>query len=139
MARTRLGRIDTVIDTVVLLGLTLGGGINAIDQLWRHWSIAEPWHGALVILSVLLFVALLGLPLSLWSTFKVEAAFGFNRTTVALFFMDRFKGLLLALVIGGPLLLAALELMRHAGALWWLYVWALWLIVSLGMTWHTRP
>jgi STE24 endopeptidase len=135
VARTRLGRIDAVLDAVVLLGLTLGGGINAIDRQWLRLPLGEPWHGALVILSVLLIVGLIGLPLSLWSTFKVEARFGFNRTSVALFFVDRLKGLLLGLAIGGPLLLAALELMGHSGALWWLYVWALWLIVSLGLTW----
>ena len=135
VARTRLGRIDTVIDAVVLLGLTLGGGIQSIDQAWQRVPLGEPWHGAVVILSVLLLLALIGLPLSVWSTFKVEARFGFNRTTVALFFMDRLKGLLLGLAIGGPLLLAALALMHRGGALWWLYVWALWLIVSLGLTW----
>jgi STE24 endopeptidase len=135
VARTRLGRIDTVIDALVLLGLTLGGGIRGIDQLSRPLALGEPWHGALVILSVLLVVALIGLPLSLWSTFKVEARFGFNRTTVTLFFVDRLKGLLLGLAIGGPLLLAALELMHRGGTLWWVYVWALWLIVSLGLTW----
>ena len=135
VARTRLGRLDTVIDAIVLLGLTLGGGINAIDQLWRRVPLGEPWHGALVILSVLLLVGLIGLPLSLWSTFKLEARFGFNRSSLALFFADRLKGLLLGLAIGGPLLLAALELMGHSGALWWIYVWALWLIVSLGLTW----
>ena len=135
VARTRLGRIDAVLDAVVLLGLTLGGGINAIDRQWLQLPLGEPWHGALVILSVLLIVGLIGLPLSLWSTFKVEARFGFNRPSVALFFVDRLKGLLLGLAIGGPLLLAALELMGHSGALWWLYVWALWLIVSLGLTW----
>lgn len=135
LARTRLGRIDTVIDAIVLLALTLGGGIEAIDRLWRLAPIAAPWHGALVILSVMLVVSVIALPLSLWSTFGLEARFGFNRTSLTLFFVDRLKGLVLGLLIGGPLLLAALELMRHAGALWWLYVWALWLGVSLGMTW----
>src|SRR5580692_6180735 len=84
VARTRLARIDTVIDAVVLLALTLGGGIEAIDQLCALVVRAEPWHGALVMLAVLLVVALIGLPLSLWSTFRVEARFGFNRTSVAL-------------------------------------------------------
>jgi STE24 endopeptidase len=135
VARTRVGRIDTLIDAIVLLGLTLGGGIRVIDQLCSRLAWREPWHGALVILSVLLVVALIGLPLSLWSTFKVEARFGFNRTTPTLFVVDRLKGLLLGLAIGGPLLLAALELMHRGGTLWWVYVWALWLIVSLGLTW----
>jgi STE24 endopeptidase len=135
VARTRLGRIDTVIDAGVLLALTLGGGIDAIDQLCTHLVRVEPWHGALVVLAVLLVVGLIATPLSLWSTFRVEARFGFNRTTMALFVMDRLKGLALGLLIGGPLLLAALALMRHTGALWWLYVWALWLGFSLLLTW----
>jgi STE24 endopeptidase len=135
VARTRLGRIDTVIDALLLLALTLGGGINALDRLWLRAPLAEPWHGALVILSVLLLMAVIGLPLSLWSTFRLEARFGFNRTTLALFLMDRLKGLLLGVLIGAPLLLAALELMQRAGTLWWVYVWALWLGVSLLLTW----
>jgi STE24 endopeptidase len=134
-ARTRLGRIDTVLDALVLLGLTLGGGMQAIDRLTRQLALPEPWHGAVVILAVLLGVSLVGLPLSLWSTFRLEARFGFNRTTLGLFIMDRMKGLALGVLVGGPLVLAALQLMRHAGALWWLYVWALWLGVSLLMTW----
>ncbi|HTY93325.1 MAG TPA: M48 family metallopeptidase, partial [Steroidobacteraceae bacterium] len=128
-------RIDTLIDALLVLGLTVGGGIDALDRLWVRAVPREPWHGTLVILSVLLVVALVGLPLSLWSTFKVEARFGFNRTTPALFIVDRLKGLGLGLLIGVPLLLAALELMRYAGSLWWLYVWVLWLCVSLGLTW----
>ncbi len=135
VARTRLGRIDTVLDAVVLVALTLGGGINALDKLWMRLPLREPWHGALVILSVLLVMALIGLPLSLWSTFRLEARFGFNRTTLKLFFMDRLKGLMLGALIGAPLLLAALELMQRAGALWWVFVWALWLAVSLLLTW----
>jgi STE24 endopeptidase len=135
VARSRLGRIDTVLDVLVLLGLTLGGGIAAIDRLSRLLVVTEPWHGAVVILLVMLGVSLIGLPLSLWSTFGLEARFGFNRTTPRLYLADRLKGLLLGLVIGAPLLLAALELMRRAGALWWLYVWVLWLGVSLLMTW----
>jgi STE24 endopeptidase len=135
VARTRVGQIDTLIDALVLLALTLGGGINALDLLSRRLHLSEPWHGAIVILGVLLVISLIGLPLSLWSTFRLEARFGFNRTTFGLYVADRLKGLILALLIGGPLLLAALALMRYAGALWWLYVWALWLGVSLALTW----
>jgi STE24 endopeptidase len=135
VARTRLGQIDTIVDELLLLALTLGGGITAIDRLSRRLDLSEPWHGAIVILGVLLVAAVIGLPLSLWSTFRLEARFGFNRTTLGLYVADRLKGLMLALVIGGPLLLAALTLMRYAGSMWWLYVWALWLGVSLALTW----
>src|SRR3984885_15417011 len=58
VARTRLGRIDTLIDAIMLLALTLGGGIEAIDRLWKLTPLAEPWHGSVVILSVMLVVGL---------------------------------------------------------------------------------
>ena len=34
MAHARLTSVDTVVGTAVLLGLTVGGGIDAIDRLW---------------------------------------------------------------------------------------------------------
>src|SRR5580692_7926429 len=49
VAQTRLGRIDTVLDALVVLYLTLGGGVRALAQLLQRLVGAEPWHGALVI------------------------------------------------------------------------------------------
>jgi STE24 endopeptidase len=65
----------------------------------------------------------------------VEAAFGFNRTTPARFVMDRLLGLVLALLLGGPLLVAVLWLMGNLGDWWWLVAWALWMGFSLVVTW----
>jgi len=135
VARVRLGRIEAVIDAVALLALTVGGGISALDALWRKVLATEPWHGALVIASVLALLGALGTPFSLWRTFRVEAAFGFNRTTLATFALDRLKGIVLALLIGGPLLLAVLALMQRAGSRWWLYAWLVWICLSAAISW----
>jgi len=135
IARVRLGRVEALVDAVIVLVLTLGGGIAGLDALWRKAGWSEPWHGLAVMLSVFALTALVGLPFALWRTFRVEAAFGFNRATLGLFFADRLKGLLLALLIGVPLVLGALMLMRRGGALWWLYAWVAWLAVSLALTW----
>ena len=48
-ARVRLGRWATVVEALVKLGFTLGGGLAAIDALWRHSGLAEPWRGACVV------------------------------------------------------------------------------------------
>lgn len=135
VARARLARIESLIDAAVALVLTLGGGIAAIDALWRRTGWGEPWLGAAVILTTLAVTALAGLPFSVWRTFRIEAAFGFNRTTPRLYVIDRLKGLAIGLAIGGPLLLAVLELMARAGGLWWIYAWIAWLAVSLLITW----
>jgi STE24 endopeptidase len=93
------------------------------------------WQGTAVVLSTFLLVSLIGLPLSIWRTFGVEARFGFNRTTVALFIADLFKGLLLGLVLGGPLVFVILFLMQRAGTLWWLYAWLVWVGFTVLITW----
>jgi len=121
-ARVRLGRWATVVEALVKLLLTLGGGLAAVDAVWRHTGLGEPWRGACVVATVLLLLQLVGLPFSLWRTFRIEARFGFNRVSPRLYAVDLVKQLLLAVLLGGPLLLATLTLMERAGAGWW--VWA---------------
>lgn len=135
IARARFGRIAEIMNVVVTLALTVGGGIAAIDALWRHTGWQQPWLGVAVIGTVFLLTGLLNLPLSIWSTFKLEARFGFNRTTPALFLTDLAKSLALTVAIGGPLLLATLALMERAGQLWWVWAWLLCLAVMLIMQW----
>jgi len=134
-ARARLGRLASVVDALVKLAVTLGGGLAAIDLVWRNTGIGEPWRGALVVASVLLLLQLLDLPLALWRTFKIEARFGFNRVSPRLYAVDFAKQLLLAALLGGPLLLAMLTLMERAGARWWIWAWVIWLAWTLGLTW----
>ena len=135
IAKARFGRVAEIMNAVITLALTVGGGIAAIDTLWRRTGWSQPWLGVAVIGSVFLLTGVINLPLSLWSTFRLEARFGFNRTTPALFVADLAKSLLLAVLLGGPLLVATLALMERAGQLWWVWAWALWLGVMFIMTW----
>jgi STE24 endopeptidase len=135
MARVALGRWATVVEAIVKLVLTLGGGLAAVDAIWRGTGSGEPWRGVLVVASLLLLLQLVGLPFSLWRTFRIEARFGFNRVSPRLYAVDLAKQLLLAALLGGPLLLATLTLMERAGAWWWVWVWLIWLVWTLGLTW----
>lgn len=135
IARVRLRRLDTLLGAVLTLALTLGGGIATIEALWRRSGWAQPWLGLAVIATVALVLAVLNLPLSLWSTFRLEARFGFNRTTPVLFLADLGKSLLLAVLLGGPLLLLVLLVMQHTGRWWWVWFWGVWLAVSLLISW----
>jgi STE24 endopeptidase len=135
IAKVRFGRVSAVVDAIVLLVLTVGGGIALIDRLWRHTALAEPWLGVAVIASLAVFTQLVSLPFSIWRTFRLEARFGFNRTTPGLFLVDLTKSLTLAVVLGGPLLIATLYLMERAGRWWWLWAYGLWLAVMFLMAW----
>ena len=78
--------------------------------------------------------ALFELPFSLARTFGLEARFGFNRTSVAAFFVDRVKEGALELLIGVPLLYALFACLRAAPQTWWLFAYVGFLALILLMT-----
>ncbi len=124
VAKARLGIVDTLLDAAILLALTLGGVLQWLADLWaRAFPLQSLWHGAALILTVLLLKGILGLPLSAYRIFAIEERFGFNRMTLKLFVADLLKGLLVGAALGIPLLLAILWLMQASGQLWWLYAW----------------
>ena len=131
VARTRLGMLDTCIDCAALLAFTLAGGIEALHQFWFAHLGSGIAQGIALILSLSFVSGLISLPLSLYTTFVLEAKFGFNRTSFATFIADMIKQLLLGLVLGVPLIYAVLWLMSKMGANWWLYVWLTWIGFNL--------
>lgn len=135
LAKVRFGRIDGLIGAALLVAWTLGGGLDLLDQAWRSFGLSPLATGTAFILSAFLLMGLLELPASIYQTFVLEARFGFNKTTPATFVTDLVKQTLLVLALGAPLTAAVLWLMQQAGALWWLYVWLLWVGFGLVMMW----
>lgn len=135
VARSRFGHIATVLDPVIRLAFTLGGGIAAIDALWGRVHLPQPWHGTLVISTVMVALMVINLPFSLYRTFRLEARFGFNRVSPGLFVMDLLKGLAVSIVLVGPVIIGALLLIDRGGEWWWLYAWLGWTLYSLLLTW----
>jgi len=135
LAKGRIGRLELVWGTALLLLWTLGGGLDLLDRFWRGWDWSPEWTGAAVFFSFMLLGALLDLPFELHRTFVLEARFGFNRTTPRTWLLDKLKGMLLLAALGLPLLWVVLTLMENAGANWWLYVWLVWSGFLLLMMW----
>jgi STE24 endopeptidase len=135
VAKTRFGKATTVLDALLLLGWTLGGGLELLDQGWRAAGLGGLATGTAFLLSAFLIMGLLDLPASIYQTFVIEERFGFNRATPALFVADLLKQALLLALIGTPLALAALWLMQQSGERWWLHVWLLWSGFTLVMIW----
>lgn len=135
ISKSRFNRWPMIYDALILLGWTFGGGLQWLDQAWTGMQYSPIITGIGVIFSLMLISALLDLPFSLYSTFVIEEKFGFNRTTVKTFIMDMFKGALLAVLLGLPLIWLVLWLMEISGEQWWLYTWVVWTAFSLFIAW----
>lgn len=132
MAKTRLGINHLIAETALLLGFTLGGGLQWLYTLWgNHFANGGYTHSLLLVASLALISFIVDLPFSLYRTFRIEAFFGFNKQTLRLWLIDLAKSAALGAVIGAPILLAVLWLMNVMGEYWWLYVWLFWMGFNL--------
>ena len=134
VAKSKLGLSEGLVQAMLLLALTLGGGLQLIDTFWQQLLAEQAiLRGAAVICSTMLLTSLIDLPFDYYKTFIVDEKFGFNKMTVAMFISDLIKHSLLGLALGGPILLLALWLMQGAGEYWWFYLWLAWSAFNLIM------
>ena len=134
LAKSRLGVLTMAFSAAVLLGWTLLGGLDSLN-LVVHDAV-QPRFGNMAYQLALLFgVGLIGgaldLPFDLYSTFRLEQHFGFNRITWRLYLADMVRNMLVGLVIGLPIAALILWLMGATGEFWWLFAWAAWMAFNL--------
>jgi STE24 endopeptidase len=134
LAKGRFGLLSMAFGAAVLLGWTLLGGIDALNVGVRD-AVQPRWGDMAYQLALLvcfgLISGVLDLPFELYSTFRIEQQFGFNRMTWKLYLADMFKGLVVGALIGLPIAALMLWLMGAAGGLWWLWAWAVWMGFNL--------
>ncbi len=133
-ASARLDLLRSAISLALLLGFWWAGGFGWLERVSNSWGWGEVAKGVGVIGLFVLVQNLMSLPLDAYDTFKVEAEFGFNRTTPGTFIADRLKGLALSALLGGPLL-ALLLWFFQTQELAALYAWATVAIFSIVMAW----
>lgn len=132
--KLRFGLVSTAVSTVVLMGWTLLGGLDALniavrDAVLPRWG-AMPYQLALLG-AFMLIGGLIELPLDAWHTFRIEQRHGFNRMGWRTWLGDQFKQALVGVLLGGPIAALILWLMGAAGAQWWLWAWGAWVGFSL--------
>jgi len=126
LEKSRFGSIESVLEALVLSLAVFGGLLPVLyERISAFGAPGAAWTGAAFLLAAGLLVSLPSLPLDWWAQFRLEARYGFNRSTPGLWLADRLKGALLAGAIGFPLLWALLALARLAGGSWWLWATAL--------------
>ena len=120
---TRFGWVVSAVDLLVLLLFWFSGGFQWLDAWVRALGYGEIANGLIFIGILAGGKAVIGLPFGIWRTFGIEARFGFNQTSWATYVADHLKGLVLAVVLGGPLLAVVLAFFHYAGSSAWLYCW----------------
>lgn len=120
---TKFGFLAGTFDLLLLLTFWFAGGFNWLDQWARSFDLGVIWTGLIFIGVLVLAKTIISIPFGVYSTFVIEERFGFNKTTARTFIMDRLKGLVLSIAIGGPLLAAVIAFFVYGGPWAWAYAW----------------
>jgi STE24 endopeptidase len=120
---TQFGWVSSGFNLLIMLVFWFGKGFPFVDTWVRSFGRGPVVTGLLYIGFLVLTYAVLAQPFALYATFVIEERFGFNKTTVKTYVMDLFKGMLLSIILGGPLLAGILAFFEYAGEAAWLYCW----------------
>ena len=131
--QTRFGLFDDTVMLLVFLAFWWLGGFGWLDMIVRGFAENEIVAGLLFVGALYIGSMLISIPFSLYGTFVIEEKYGFNKTTIGTFVMDKVKGLLLSVVIGAPILALVLYLFGQFGSHAWLYGWIAVTAFSLAM------
>ncbi len=134
LAKGRLSQVELTYDALILLLVLFSGVLPWGMRLFTRWLGGSAAAMAAFLFATGVVLALPSLPLDWYHQFRLEARFGFNTTTQRTWWMDRVKGLLLALLLGFPLLWLILKLVEWMGPWWWLWAWGALLAFQLLMT-----
>jgi STE24 endopeptidase len=129
--RASFGLLPRSFNLLLVLVFWFSSGFAWLDHQLRSLGLGPLLTGLMFFGALLLGQALLDLPFRIYSTFGIEARFGFNRTTGRTFVSDILKATALAVVLGGALGALLLVLFEHAGSLAWLYCWAVTTLLAL--------
>lgn len=121
----KFGLLTSSFSILLTLGFLIFDGFEFVDNIARSYSdntiiIALIFFGIIMIGS-----DIISTPFSYYSTFVIEEKFGFNKTTIKTFFLDKIKGWLMMALIGGGILALIIWFYEFTGHHFWLYAWAL--------------
>lgn len=121
----KFGLVSATFSILLTLGFFVFDGFKIVDNVARNYS-ENPIIIALLFFGIILFTSdLLSTPFNYYQTFVIEEKFGFNKTTKKTFWLDKLKGWLISIILGGVLLAAIIWFYHSTGKHFWLYAWGL--------------
>ena len=124
-ANDRFSSIASSISLVVTLFFFYLDGFAFVDEWARTFSDNTIIIALLFFGSIMFASDLLSTPFSYYHTFIIEEKFGFNKTTLKTFLVDKIKGWLMSAILGGLLLSIIIWFYESVGSNFWLYAWGI--------------
>ena len=121
LTKSRFWDITGVFDALLLSAALFSGVLPWAFRTFSASFGTSIWAMAGFLFVTAIALSIPGLPFAWYAQFKVEEQFGFNTTTIKTWILDRMKSVLLAVVLGYPLLVLVLKLIGWTGANWWLW------------------
>ncbi len=131
VAKSRLSLVQIALETIVLSGFTVLGGVAWLARFWDQRIHGSITANVILIASVIVLSGVTELPLDWYRKFRLEQRFGFNTMTLTRFVGDLSMQSAIGLVLGLPLLYAVFWILQAAGTYWWLYAWLVWVGFNL--------
>ncbi|NLV25268.1 MAG: M48 family metallopeptidase [Deltaproteobacteria bacterium] len=129
-ARKNVTLIESVTGETLFLLFLFTPLLPGYDRWAAPLSGSPICGGVLFFLGLFLLARLFDAPFSWYRTFRLEDRFGFNRASPGLWISDQVKSMALTMVLIVPLAAGSLWLVTATNR-WWLWVWGLWMAVSL--------
>ena len=118
-------KITSLFSLITTLLFFFFNGFFIVDQIARGFS-----NNIIIITLIFFGIIIVGsdiisIPFSLYKTFIIEEKFGFNKVTKKIFFLDKIKGLLMTIILGGSILSIITWFYEFTGNYFWIYSWLL--------------
>ena len=118
-------KITSLFSLITTLLFFFLNGFSIVDEIARGFS-----NNIIIITLIFFGIIIIGsdiisIPFSLYKTFVIEEKFGFNKSTKKLFFLDKIKGLLMTIILGGSILSIITWFYEFTGNYFWIYTWLL--------------
>lgn len=129
----RFGLLSSTFSILLTLSFLWFDGFKLVDNFARNYS-DNPIIVALIFFGIIMIGSdILTTPFTYYSTFIIEEKFGFNKTTIKIFFLDKLKGLIITGLVGAGILALIIWFYEVTGKHFWLYTWVLISVFTLFM------
>ncbi|WP_054851600.1 M48 family metallopeptidase [Olleya sp. ITB9] len=121
----KFGLLTSGFSIILTLSFFFLDGFAFVDQIARQLT-----NNSILVTLIFFGIIMLGsdiltTPFSYYKTFVIEAEFGFNKTTKQTFILDKIKGWIMTIIVGGAILAALTWFYQTTGSTFWLYAWLL--------------